>query len=71
MKIHPVGGRLFHMGRQTGMMKPRVTFHNFVNTHKKLLLHNKKNNMDVTILKIPQQYLKASNSWEVKFKCHN
>jgi len=59
------------MDGQTDMTKLIVAFHNFVNTHKKLPLHNLKDNMDVTTLKIPLQYLKASNGWAVKLRCHN
>jgi len=43
------------MDGQTDMMKLTVVVHNFVNTHKKLPLHNHKDNMDVTTLKIPLQ----------------
>jgi hypothetical protein len=32
MKIHPVGAELFHVDRQTDMMKLIVTFHNSANT---------------------------------------
>jgi hypothetical protein len=71
MKIRPVGARLFHMDGQTDMTKLIVASHNFANTHKKLSLHSQKDNMDVTTLKIPQQYLKASNGWAAKFRCHN
>jgi len=31
MKIHPVGGELFHADRQTGMAKLIVAFRNFAN----------------------------------------
>jgi len=34
MKIRPVGDELFHADRRTGMMKPIVAFHNFVNAPK-------------------------------------
>jgi hypothetical protein len=34
MKIHPVGGELFHTDSQTHMMKLTVTFHNFENAPK-------------------------------------
>jgi len=59
------------MDRQTDTTKLMVAFHNFMNTHKKLPSHNQKDNMDVTMLKVPQQYMKASNGWTVKFRCHN
>jgi len=31
MKIHPVGAEVFHVDRQTDMMKLMVTFCNFAN----------------------------------------
>ena len=31
LKISPVGAELFHVDRQTDMMKLVVTYHNFVN----------------------------------------
>jgi hypothetical protein len=43
MKIHPVGAKLFHAGRQadgqTNMTKLRVALHDFVNTPKNWEVH--------------------------------